>query len=210
MAILETLARDHRTLEEILSELAATTTAEAARRTEIFTRLQSLLQAHSRAEEEVVYRRLHAKLPDEALPLEAYEEHHVADILLQELASACPGGVGWTAKVMVLGELLRHHIKEEEVDLFALVRENFDDAEQARMDEEFRMLKHEPVEALLAPLRRATPAFAGRASITAQAAAGRLARRGELYLRKTFSGMRRANPVVTKARPDKARSRSSR
>lgn len=177
MPILETLARDHRSLEEILSELAATSTQEAERRTEIFTRLQSLLQAHSRAEEEVVYRRVHARLKDEILPLEAYEEHRVADILLQELASACPGGVGWTAKVLVLGELVRHHIKEEELDMFALIRENFDLAEQNRMEDEFRMLKHEQLETLLAPLRRATPAVVGRATITAQAVAGRLARR---------------------------------
>lgn len=206
MPILETLARDHRVLEETLSELAVTTASEADRRTELFTRLQTLLVAHARAEEEIVYRRLHAKLPDEALPLEAYEEHHVADILLQELASACPGGVGWTAKVMVLSELLRHHIKQEEIDLFALVRDNFDEAAQRQMDEDFRALKHEPVEMLLAPLRRATPAFAGRAVITAQAAAGRLARRGELYLLRRFPRLRRrqrpvAAPAIRHERP---------
>src|SRR5437870_3686089 len=127
MSILETLAHDHRALEDTLAELAATTTQEAERRTEIFTRLQTLLQAHARAEEEVVYRRLREKLPDEGEPLQAYEEHHVTDILLQELASACPGGVGWSAKVLVLNELVRHHIKQEELNIFALVRERIDE-----------------------------------------------------------------------------------
>jgi hypothetical protein len=196
MSILETLAQDHRALEEIATELAATTSQEKARRTEIFTRLQTLLVAHSRAEEEIVYRRLRTRLPEEAGPLEAYEEHHLADILLQELASDCPGGVGWSAKVRVLDELLRHHIKEEELELFALVRENLDATTQNTMDDEFRLLKHESVEAMLAPVRRATPAFAGRAGITAQAIAGRLARRGELYLRRTLSRLQRRRTLA--------------
>jgi hypothetical protein len=195
MSILETLAHDHRTLEDTVAELAATTSAETDRRVEIFTRLQSLLQAHSRAEEEVVYRRLRAELPDDAEPLEAYEEHHVADILLQELASSCPGGIGWSAKVKVLDELLRHHVKQEELNIFALVRERIDLRTQNAMEDEFRMLKHEQLETLLAPLRRATPAFAGRAAITAQAAAGRLARRGELYVRRTLSHLRRRSKL---------------
>jgi hemerythrin superfamily protein len=204
MPILETLAHDHRTLEDTLAELAATRSEEGERRTEIFTRLQSLLQAHARAEEEVVYRRLRERQPDEGEPLEAYEEHHVADILLQELASACPGGIGWSAKVRVLGELVRHHIKQEELNIFALVREGFDEATRATMDQEFRLLKHEALETWLAPFRRATPAFAGRAVITAQAAAGRLARRGELYLRRRFTSSRRATEEEVVAKPARA------
>ncbi len=187
MPILETLARDHRTLEDTLEELTATTSAEGDRRTEIFSRLQALLQAHARAEEEVVYRRLREREPEESQLLEAYEEHHVADILLQELASACPGGKGWSAKIRVMNELLRHHIKQEELNLFALIRDNFDDATQATMEREFSSLKHEQLERFLAPLWRATPAFAGRAAITAQATAGRLARRGELYVRRRLA-----------------------
>lgn len=190
MPILETLAKDHRAIEELCSELAQTPSSEPAQRIELFSHLQALLQAHARAEEEVVYRRLHGQLPEEEKVLEGFEEHHIADVLLQELASACPGGRGWAAKIKVLEEILRHHIKEEELTLFALVGEHCGEATQALMDEEFRMLKHERIEAALAPLRRATPAFAGRAAITAQAAAGRYARRGELYLRRRLGRLR--------------------
>jgi hemerythrin-like domain-containing protein len=190
MTILDSLARDHRALERMLTDLAATPSSDGAHRIAVFSRLQALLQSHARAEEEVVYRRLQQTLPDEVKTLEAFEEHHVADLLLQELASACPGGPGWTAKTRVFEELLRHHIKEEELDLFALIRANFDEAAQAQMAAEFQALKHERVEALLAPIRRATPAFAGRATIYAQAAAGRFVRRGELYVRRALQRLR--------------------
>lgn len=185
--ILDVLAQDHRIIEHLLKELATTPSSEPAQRTAQFTQLQALLQAHARAEEEVVYRPLQRNVPDEFKTLEAFEEHHVADLLLQELASDCPGDAGWTAKLRVLEELVQHHIKEEELDVFAVVRAQIDSIEQQRMAREFRLLKHEGLERFLGPLRRATPAFAGRATIYAQAAAGRLARRGELYLRRTFS-----------------------
>lgn len=184
MPIVETLAKDHRELERIVSELAQTPSREPERRLELFARLQALVQSHSRAEEEVVYRRLRERLPEEGKTLEAFEEHHLADVLLQELASNAPGGPGWSAKSKVFEEILRHHIKEEELDIFALIGEHFDDAAREQMDIEFRTLKHERLEAALWPLRRMTPAFVGRALITAQAAAGRYARRGERLLRQ--------------------------
>lgn len=184
MLILDTLAQDHRAIEQLIGELASVHSDEPDRRVELFSRLQAILQAHSRAEEEVVYRALRSAQPDEVEVLEAFEEHHVADVLLQELASACPGGRAWTAKLKVLEEVLRHHIKEEELTIFPLVSDRTGEAGQARMDQEFRLLRHEKLERALGPLRRATPAFAGRAAITAQAAAGRYMRRGELFLRR--------------------------
>ena len=184
MPVIELLAKDHRAVEKLLTSLGETASTAPEERIELFSQLQTLLQAHSRAEEEVVYRRLRMREPEEVKVLEAFEEHHIADILLQELASACPGGAGWAAKVKVLEEMLRLHIREEEVQLFALLKGNFDDAELAQMGREFKALKHERIESLLGPLRRATPAFAGRAAITAQAAAGRYLRRGELFMRK--------------------------
>jgi hemerythrin-like domain-containing protein len=190
MPIIETLAKDHRALEEMLTALQETASSEPQARIEAFANFQALLVAHSRAEEEVVYRRLRQRQPEEEKTLEAMEEHHLADILLQELASACPGGVSFSVKAKVLEELLRHHIKEEELTLFALVESNFAPAQQEAMDQDFRALKHERIERFLGGLRRATPAFAGRAVISVQAAAGRIARRGELYARRTLSRLR--------------------
>lgn len=187
MPILEALAKDHRTIEEHLQELAAIPSTEGDRRIERFGQLQALLQAHARAEEEVVYRRLRQRIPDEPKLAEAYEEHHVADILLQELASGCPGGPGWVAKARVLEELVRHHVKEEELTLFKLIDEQFAESEQLRLGDEFHLLKHERLEQILGPIRRATPAIVGRATVTAQAAAGRLVRRGEAQLRRAVS-----------------------
>lgn len=202
MSILEALTKDHRHLETLLGELAAVPRTEPQQRLVLFSQLQSLLQAHSRAEEVVVYERLCRKLPNDETTLEGYEEHHLADLLTQELASTLPGGPGWSAKARVLEELLRHHIKEEELDLFPLVSAQFDESAQHLMQTEFTALKHEKFESLLGPLRCATPAFAGRAAVDAQAAAGRYARRGELQLRHAWMRLnRKRTAAAAKATP---------
>lgn len=190
MSILDALAQDHRQIEKVISSLGDISSAKPAERIAVFSKLQTLLVAHSRAEEEVVYRRLHQRGADEQKTLEAYEEHHVADILLQELASGCPGGAAWAAKVQVLEELLRHHIKEEELNIFPLVTDAFDEATRALMDEEFTIARHDRLEALFGRLRRATPAFLGRAAISLQVAAGRGLRRGELSVHRALAQLR--------------------
>lgn len=192
MPIIETLASDHRQLEQHLDALAALRSTEPEQRIRLFRRVQALLISHARAEEEVVYRPLRVLHPDEVKLYEAYEEHHIADVLLQELAADCPGDEGWSARTRVLSEMVRHHIKEEELHLFALIEQSVDPAERERMDDEFRMVKHEGAEILLGTLRQATPAFLGRAAIEAQASGGRWLRRGELYLRRRLGRRRRA------------------
>ena len=54
--------------------------------------------------------------------LESYEEHHVADVLVMELAAMKPDDERFTAKTTVLIENVRHHIEEEEEEWFPKVR----------------------------------------------------------------------------------------
>jgi hemerythrin-like domain-containing protein len=83
-----------------------------------------LLTAHTYIENEVMYPRVRRLLPDlEDDVLESYEEHHVADVLVMELAGMDPDDERFRAKTMVLIENVRHHIEEEEQDWFPKVRE---------------------------------------------------------------------------------------
>ena len=83
-----------------------------------------LLTVHTYIENEVMYPRVRALLPElEDDVLESYEEHHVADVLVVELAAMKPDAERFTAKTTVLIENVRHHIEEEEQDWFPKVRE---------------------------------------------------------------------------------------
>jgi hemerythrin-like domain-containing protein len=83
-----------------------------------------LLTVHTYIENEVMYPRVRELVPDlEDDVLESYEEHHVADLLVLELAGMEPTDERFTAKTRVLIENVRHHIEEEEDEWFPQVRE---------------------------------------------------------------------------------------
>ena len=87
-------------------------------------RIIELLTVHTYIENEVMYPRVRELVPElEDDVLESYEEHHVADVLVMELAAMKPDDERFTAKTTVLIENVRHHIKEEEEEWFPEVRE---------------------------------------------------------------------------------------
>jgi len=87
-------------------------------------RMIEQLTVHTYLENEVMYPRVRALLPElEDDVLESYEEHHVADVLVVELAAMKPDAERFTAKTTVLIENVRHHIEEEEQEWFPKVRE---------------------------------------------------------------------------------------
>jgi hemerythrin superfamily protein len=82
-----------------------------------------LLTVHTYLENEVMYPEVRKLLPDlEQDVLESYEEHHVADLLVLELAGMEPQDERFEAKVTVLIENVTHHMDEEEQDWFPKVR----------------------------------------------------------------------------------------
>lgn len=79
---------------------------------------------HTYLENEVMYPEVRSLLPElEDDVLESYEEHHVADVLVMELAAMQPDAERFDAKMTVLIENVTHHIEEEEQDWFPKVRE---------------------------------------------------------------------------------------
>ena len=85
------------------------------------------LRIHTTIEEEIFYPAAHdlseeiGETVDEGL-----QEHHVADVLDEEIKGLTPGADEWVAKVMVLIESVEHHAEEEEKELFPSVRSNTD------------------------------------------------------------------------------------
>src|SRR6185369_13782350 len=83
----------------------------------------SLLTVHTYIENEVMYPEVRTLLPDlEDDVLDSYEEHHVADVLVAELAATTPDAERFDAETTVLIENVTHHMDEEENDWFLKVR----------------------------------------------------------------------------------------
>ena len=54
--------------------------------------------------------------------LEGYQEHHVADLIVNELHRLAKDNEQWGAKFKVLKENIEHHIEEEEGNMFKTAR----------------------------------------------------------------------------------------
>lgn len=83
------------------------------------------LKIHTQLEEAVFYPAVKGEVPDTTEEVaESMEEHHVAKVLIEELESMSDADEQYFAKATVLMEMVRHHIEEEEGEMFPEIREN--------------------------------------------------------------------------------------
>jgi len=128
------LKSDHATVKRLLRELSETTERGVKIRETLVAQIEREIKMHSQLEEEVFYPAFKAKTRGsdaEDLFYEAAEEHHVVDMVLPALKSASPKSHEFSAKAKVLKDLIEHHIREEEGQMFQRARSLFSD-EQLR------------------------------------------------------------------------------
>src|SRR4051812_49077964 len=78
---------------------------DAATKQQVATKIVEELQIHMTIEEEIFYPAVRGESEEiKDAVFEGVEEHHVAKVLVQELAGMTPDGDEWTAKVKVLIE----------------------------------------------------------------------------------------------------------
>jgi hemerythrin-like domain-containing protein len=118
------LREDHKEMRRVFREFERAKDATPNKQQRLVDKMMKLLTEHTYIENEVMYPRVREMVPDlEDDILESYEEHHVADLLIEELAVLRPEDERFRAKAMVLIENVRHHMDEEENEWFPQVRE---------------------------------------------------------------------------------------
>jgi hemerythrin superfamily protein len=117
------LKADHKTVEALFKKFEkAGESAKAAKR-DIVDQIIQDLSVHAAIEEQVFYPTVRKEVDGvEDEVLESLEEHHVAKWVLSELDGMDPSEERYDAKVTVLIESVRHHVGEEESELFPAVR----------------------------------------------------------------------------------------
>jgi uncharacterized protein (UPF0335 family) len=104
------LKADHRVVEELFESFEK---ASGARKGAIAKKICEELMVHSTLEEEIFYPAVRGQVEDDKLD-EAYVEHDGAKMLIAEILAGDPEDDFFDAKVMVLAEEIKHHVKEEE------------------------------------------------------------------------------------------------
>src|ERR1041384_4073844 len=117
------LKDDHKTIKKLFREFQNAGENAGVAKGRIVKRIIEELTVHTYLENEIMYPEVRRLLPDlEDDVLESYEEHHVADLLVVELAGLKPDAERFDAKTTVLIENVTHHMDEEEKDWFPKVR----------------------------------------------------------------------------------------
>ena len=135
------LKDDHRRFKKMLEEGEETTERAVKTRKELLERLAADLKAHEKIEEEIFYPALQEHEKAKEIVLEGYEEHLVADLILEELRKTDVTDERWAAKFSVLKENLEHHIEEEEEDMFKKARAVLEKAELVELGERMQAVK---------------------------------------------------------------------
>ena len=124
------LKADHVAVKRLLKELNATTDRAVKERVRLVNEIEREIKTHSQIEEEVFYPAFKAateKTDAVDMFYEAEEEHHLVDMLLPALVHANPKSHEFEAKAKVLMELIEHHVKDEEGEMFPKARQVFDE-----------------------------------------------------------------------------------
>jgi hemerythrin superfamily protein len=114
------LKADHQTVQELFDKYEKTRSEE--RKGALAEQICNELTVHAQIEEEIFYPAAREALRDEDLVDEATVEHQSAKDLIAQIQGGKPGEELYDAKVKVLGEYIRHHVKEEQNEMFPQVR----------------------------------------------------------------------------------------
>jgi len=113
------LKADHDKVKKLFKEFERMHKAESEEEAEqLATQICNELTIHAALEEEIFYPEVRAAIDDEELIDEAEVEHASAKELIAQIESAHSGDEKFAAKVIVLGEYVNHHIKEEQDEMF--------------------------------------------------------------------------------------------
>ena len=129
---IDLLKKDHDDVDALFKdyETLAEGDGDAGDRRALSTRICGMLAVHAMIEEEIFYPAARQADVDADLLDEAEIEHGSAKELIAQIGAAGASEPLYDARVKVLGEYIRHHVKEEENELFPACRKsNMDMAE---------------------------------------------------------------------------------
>ena len=114
------LKADHDLVQELFDKFENARTEK--QKTALAEQICTELTIHARIEEEIFYPAVRDAIGEDDLMDEADIEHAGAKDLIAQIEASAPGEDHFDAKVTVLGEYVKHHVKEEQSEMFPKVR----------------------------------------------------------------------------------------
>ena len=131
---IQMLREDHRKVQELFQQFESS--EDSATQREVAQKAIQELELHAALEEEIFYPAAMEQLDEPDLINEAQEEHHVVKLLANELKKMRGNEERFKAKFTVMAESVKHHIEEEEGELFPQIEGKLDAEEVGQRLEE--------------------------------------------------------------------------
>ena len=125
--VLDMLIEDHKSAKKLFREFEKLSAEDAEERESLVSLACAELKLHTQLEEECFYPAMRGSLKEQDLLEEAEIEHASAKQLIEQLDGLDADDPKFAATFKVLGEYVKHHIKEEEGEMF-------EQAQRAKVD----------------------------------------------------------------------------
>lgn len=143
------LRDDHARVVELFDRFENT---RGDRKEKLVQQICDELELHTRLEEEIFYPAVREAIGDDDLMDEATVEHQSAKELIAQLRSMSSDDDLFDAKTTVLGEYVKHHVKEEQGEMFPQARQS--DVDLVALGEQMRARKEEIASGTVGKLKR--------------------------------------------------------
>lgn len=110
------LRADHKLVSDLFDEYEKTTSNK--KKKELVAQICTELTVHAQIEEEIFYPAVKQALKDKELIPEATVEHDTLKMLIAEVEGKEPDGEMFDAHIKVMSEYVKHHVKEEQTEIF--------------------------------------------------------------------------------------------
>jgi hypothetical protein len=127
---LELLVSDHRKVEDLFKTYEDEKEGDDATKRGIAEQICGELTAHAQLEEELFYPWLKENMDEMEKVEEAYIEHATAKDLIAQIQGAGEVDDTYDARVKVLSEYIKHHVKEEEQEIFTEVKDKQEELDE--------------------------------------------------------------------------------
>ena len=133
---IEMLEADHAKVQALFDKFEAAGERMTKAKQHIVEEVFMALEVHAHVEEEIFYPAVKAIGEKESTKLiaESLEEHQVVKTLIEDMRALDPGDAQYAAKFTVLMENVRHHIEEEEDEMFPMAEEELADEMESLLE----------------------------------------------------------------------------
>ncbi|HEY0393031.1 MAG TPA: hemerythrin domain-containing protein [Candidatus Elarobacter sp.] len=142
------LKADHKKVKELFAQVEETSERAKAQLQRLGDEICQELTVHTEIEEQIFYptvkeRTQRGHKEEHDLVLESYEEHAGAKKMIEDVRATDSGDESYKPKLTALSELIDHHVKEEEKELFPGVKELIGADELVELGQQMAQLKEQ-------------------------------------------------------------------